>query len=114
MIHLQRNTLNTVVITATELMSDPDNLLMITFTSEMDDSVTYEFVLGQNLSPARGRYDEFEIDLPNDVDLPLNGFYIYNVYELDINTPNDVIGLVETGRANTFGEYDTFVEDVYK
>lgn len=111
MIHLIRNTLNNMYITASELMLDTDNDLLITFTNEMTKS-SYSLTLGSNISPARGRYDEFEIDLPNDIDLPLNGFYIYDVYEIDSLTQEN-LGIVETGRCSVTGEFETGVDGVY-
>lgn len=126
MIIINKNNTNNIVITCSELMSNPNNFIAIEFINETTFDKVY-VLLTNNLSPSIGRYDEYEITETeiNSVDpengiinLPLLGHWQYNCYEYNANEPWDpelvTSGkLVETGRCLVNGEL-LGLDEVYK
>jgi hypothetical protein len=107
MVLIEKNKINEVVFTFSELMFDVDNFILLELISEFEKKRFY-LILSDNLSLARGRFDKYLIT--EGVNLPLEqkiilkpGSYIYNAYEQTSNTNLDtssesIIGIVETGR----------------
>lgn len=94
MITIEKNKLNTIYPTFSELKLEVNNPIRLLVKSEFDRSEK-EITLTVNLSSS-GRYDKYEIVEPTDIQLK-RGFYIYKAYEVLINEEER---LVETGRLN--------------
>lgn len=125
MIIIHKNNTNNVVITVSELMLNTLNNVAIEFINETTYAKVYA-LLTNNISPAQGRYDEFEIieTTPNNVDeenaiihFPSVGHWQYNCYEYNLNnawdsSTVDSQRLIETGRCLVVGNI-TNVDEVY-
>ena len=111
MIYLVQNTSNTVVLTLQEATTISSPYYVFEFIS--DDTDISKIFTGVDVSTNVVRYNEFVIelnaveDLNNSViDLPLKGFYTYNIYstavinDLDLN---NVTELVEVGKVYVDG-----------
>ena len=111
MIYLIQNTSNTVVLTLQEATTISSPYYVFEFIS--DDTDISKIFTGLDVSTNVVRYNEFVIelnaveDLNNSViDLPLKGFYTYNIYstavlnDLDLN---NVTELVEVGKVYVDG-----------
>lgn len=111
MIVINKNTLNTVVLTLTETTQLPNAYYLIEFIS----TITKENAtcLPTDISTHTGRYNSFEIverenanGIFGEVYLPHEGFYNYKVYaqlsSANLN-PANALELVETGLAYVVG-----------
>ena len=111
MIKLIQNTSNTVVLTLREVTTLAVPYYVFNFVS--DDTNISKVFTGVDISTNVNRYNEFVIelnsveDLDNSIiDLPLKGFYKYQIYstavlnDLDLN---NVTELVESGKVYVDG-----------
>jgi hypothetical protein len=108
MLVITQGNVNKLVVTLTEKKVTDSNIYLIEFVNQ--ESKNKYYVVGQDVSVSPNRYNEFCITettgssgttnpFNEQIQLPLSGFYFYNVYE----NPNSVIistGLnqVETGK----------------
>jgi hypothetical protein len=102
-LNFERNTINTFVCTLSEL-SEGVPYYLFTFTEEMTNK-TFNIVL-EDTSLHPERYNMFELDIPQDINLGQNGFYTYEVRTQDNNVNLDsslADKLVETGRMRLNG-----------
>ena len=111
MIKINKNSANTVVLTLTEKCTLTNPLFLFRFTNDQS-KVSYTFIaLDDSLHP--DRYNRFVITektspvLTNsEVNLPLPGFYHYEIYEqsspTNLNIAN-AVGIVETGKVKVIG-----------
>ena len=88
MIHITKNTANTVTLTLTEKTTVSPVSYVIEFKNDETNVKSY-VLLGSNLSTQTQRYDKFtitETTTPNDLDAEIEltrGDYEYQVYETD-------------------------------
>jgi len=100
MILIQKNQLNKVCLTLSELENPslPINWLF-RFVLDQDDSYEYLLFL-DDISTAPSRYNLFELTEGVDVTFKFEGDYLYECYQMPNNTSTDfTLGLlVETGK----------------
>ena len=98
MIYLEKDTVNTFVLTLTEVTTISNPLYLFEFEDEFDTSTAPIYWMGTDTSAWTSRYNLFTLDEPVDLEL-VKGQYKYKVYET--NTPTlDPTGLnmIEEGR----------------
>ena len=112
MILLNQNTVNTIVLTLAEKTTISNPYYLFEFVCDDTKEITY--FTGLDISTNYSRYNEFLIELTNGsedrlnsvLNMPLNGFYSYNVYSqvsatnLDIN---NITEIVESGKVSVEG-----------
>ena len=107
MIRLEPNTVNSVVVTLTELATLATPYYLFEFIK--DDTNETKIFTASNVSVSRSRYDEFNITtttgtedlLTGVIDLKTKGYYTYNIYEQVSSTNLDlanITSLVEVGK----------------
>ena len=114
MILLNKNSTSKVVLTLSELVTiDAPAYFLFEFIS--DDTKESIFFTAEDISTNACRYNEFDITLTDGatdptiglIDLDLNGYYKYNVYQqigqfnLD---PTNADGIIEYGKVYVKGE----------
>ena len=107
MIRLEPNTVNSVVVTLTELATLATPYYLFEFIK--DDTNETKIFTASNVSASKSRYDEFNITtttgtenlLNGVIDLKTKGYYTYNIYEQVSSTNLDlanITSLVEVGK----------------
>jgi len=114
MILLNKNSTSKVVLTLSESVTIAEPVYFL-FEIISDDTLNSVFFTAEDFSTNICRYNEFEITLTSGtqdltigiIDLELNGYYKYNVYQqadqfnLD---PNQASGIIENGKVYVKGE----------
>ena len=114
MILLNKNSTSKVVLTLSESVTIAEPVYFL-FEIISDDTLNSVFFTAEDFSTNICRYNEFEITLTSGtqdltigiIDLELNGYYKYNVYQqadqfnLD---PNQTSGIIENGKVYVKGE----------
>lgn len=98
MIYLEKDTVNTFVLTLTEVTTISNPLYLFEFEDEFDTSTDPIYWIGVDTSAWPSRYNLFTFEEPVDIEL-VKGQYKYKVYET--HTPTlDPTGLkmIEEGR----------------
>jgi len=128
MLKLQKNFVNKVWVTFSELMTDTENWVYLVFKNENNPNLEYHTVLKDNISNIISRTDTYLITLTDDemvinpenavIDLPLAGFYEYTAFELDSTeewNPAEpaIIKELEKGRCQVDGDSPS-IHKVYK
>tara|TARA_R110001632_G_scaffold225288_1_gene358189 strand:+ start:531 stop:935 length:405 start_codon:yes stop_codon:yes gene_type:complete len=113
MILLRQDTQNTVIVTLKEKTTLSEPYYLFEFVCDNTKEITY--FTGVDLSTNKTRFNEFLIELTTGIEdrldsilnMPLNGFYSYNIYSqvsatnLDIN---NITEIVESGKVSVEGE----------
>lgn len=101
MILLWKNQANKIVVTLSELANPslPNNWLFVFQKEQSKGEYTYKIQL-TDVSVNTERYNEFELTLPTDIDIPKAGDYMYSVYQMPDGTSTDETEgeLVERGK----------------
>jgi hypothetical protein len=128
MLKLNKNTVNKVWVTFSELMQDTSNWVYLVFQNENNPNFRYHAVLKENISNLLLRTDTYLITLTDDdqeinpenavINLPLAGFYEYTAFELDSSQDFDptepvIVKTLEKGRCQVEGDSPS-VHTVYK
>ena len=116
MIKLTQNTINNVVVTLTENVTLPAPTYFL-FEFISDDTLESKFFTAPDVSTNICRYNQFEIEtigatgtedlLDGIINIPLNGYSKYNVYQMESETNLDPAltgGIVETGKVYFKGD----------
>jgi hypothetical protein len=114
MIVLNKNSTSKVVLTLSESVTIEDPVYFL-FEVISDDTKKSKFFTAEDVTLNYCRYNEFEITLTSGaqdptigvIDLKLNGYYKYNVYQQDDQfnlNPSLSSGIVETGKLYVNGE----------
>lgn len=114
MIVLNKNSTSKVVLTLSESVTIEDPVYFL-FEVISDDTKKSKFFTSEDVTLNYCRYNEFEITLTSGaqdptigvIDLKLNGYYKYNVYQQDDQfnlNPSLSSGIVETGKLYVNGE----------
>jgi hypothetical protein len=106
MIVLKQDIQNQIVVTLTEKKTVITDVYLLELTNQTS-FVSYYLVI-EDVSSRKERFNLFALTLGTDLILPLNGFYLYNIYE----NPDELLlptGLnkVETGKLFVSGETET-------
>lgn len=114
MILLNQNATSKVVLTLAESVTiDAPVYFLFEFIS--DDKLTSKFFTAEDITTNYCRYSEFEIELTTGVEdpligiinLPLNGYYKYNIYQQNDETnldPDLASGIIENGKVYVNGD----------
>jgi len=106
MIKLQRSAATTFIVTVTELTTIANPEYLFEFVNEQsDDDNDTQYCILADTSSATTRYNTFTITDESDVTFPIDGYYIYNIYEQANGSGNldpDGLTLVEKGRAHVY------------
>lgn len=98
MIYLEKDTVNTFVLTLTEVTTISNPYYLFEFEDEFDTSTNPIYWQGTDTSPYPSRYNLFTIDEPTDVEF-VKGQYKYKVYESLIPTVDPTgLNMIEEGR----------------
>ena len=98
MIYLEKDTVNTFVLTLTEVTTISNPLYLFEFEDEFDTTVNPIYWLGADTSSYPSRYNLFTLDEPEDLIL-VKGQYKYKVYETDTPTYDPTgLNMIEEGR----------------
>jgi len=115
MIKLNKDSGNRVVVTASENVTLTGNTYFL-FEVISDDTKQSKFFTGEDISLNTCRYNEFNVIVTGDtfenltastINLDLNGYYKYNIYQQDSPTNlslSGTSGIVETGILYLSGE----------
>ena len=85
MLYLTRSTVNRVYLKLRDLSTFDDPVFLIKFKSEL--TLDTAEVMVDDLSVRPSWFQEFDIELPGDIDL-VAGDYLYSAYETDGETEN--------------------------
>ena len=98
MIYLEKDTVNTFVLTLTEVTTISNPYYLFEFEDEFDTSSNPIYWIGADTSAWPSRYNLFTLEEPTDVEL-VKGQYKYKVYESPVSTldPTGLI-MIEEGR----------------
>lgn len=98
MIYLEKDTVNTFVLTLTEVTTISNPYYLFEFEDEFDTASNPIYWIGADTSPYPSRYNLFTIEEPADIEL-VKGQYKYKVYE-SLTSTDDPTGLnmIEEGR----------------
>ena len=125
MITIEKNSINTVILTLTEksTLLNPEYLFEFTSTSNYDNIVRF---IAVDTSVYKSRYNSFEITesgttyvnlTGGTINLTPNGMWNYKVYEQVSGTTNlnisGTTGVVEVGKVIVTGT-DTTIPEVYR
>ena len=125
MITIEKNSINTVILTLTEksTLLNPEYLFEFTSTSNYDNIVRF---IAVDTSVYKSRYNQFEITesgttyvnlTGGTINLTPNGMWNYKVYEQVSGTTNlnisGTTGVVEVGKVIVTGT-DTTIPEVYR
>ena len=100
MIYINKDDLNSIVLTSTEVSTLSNPYYLFVFQNEMNPESTPILFTTPDISAYPERFNQFELDEPVDVDL-MKGQYSYSVYESLIPpiTIQDTTGdVIEEGR----------------
>lgn len=100
MIYINKDELNSIVLTLTEVSTLSNPYYLFVFQNEMNPESTPILFTTPDISAYPERFNQFELDEPVDVDL-MKGQYSYSVYESLIPpiTIQDTTGdVIEEGR----------------
>lgn len=98
MIYLEKDTVNTFVLTLTEVTTISNPYYLFEFEDEFDTSTNPIYWQGTDTSPYPSRYNLFTIDEPTDVEF-VKGQYKYKVYESLTPTVDPTgLNMIEEGR----------------
>ena len=98
MIYLEKDTVNTFVLTLTEVTTISNPYYLFEFEDEFDTTTAPIYWQGTDTSPYPSRYNLFTIDEPTDVEL-VKGQYRYKVYQSPTPTNNPTgLTMIEEGR----------------
>ena len=100
MIYINKDELNSIVLTLTEVSTLSNPYYLFVFQNEMNPESTPILFTTPDISAYPERFNQFELDEPVDVDL-IKGQYSYSVYESLIPpvTIQDTTGdVIEEGR----------------
>lgn len=114
MILLNKNSTAKVVLTLSESVTI-DAPVYFLFEVISDDTKASQFFTAEDISTNDCRYNEFDITLTGGatdptiglIDLKLNGYYKYNIYQQSIQfnlDPNQANGIIENGKVYVKGE----------
>ena len=97
MLYLNSNQSNTIVVTWTERMTNPNALYIVLELRSMatNDIYTYPILKSSNLSLFPERYDEYTFGISP----ASTGQYTYIAYESTTTSATNKIGVLETGLA---------------
>ncbi len=112
MIYINKDELNSIVLTLTEVSTLSNPYYLFVFQNEMNPESTPILFTTPDISAYPERFNQFELDEPVDVDL-MKGQYSYSVYESLIPpiTIQDTTGdVIEEGRMVVSG---TIVNSIY-
>ncbi len=112
MIYINKDELNSIVLTLTEVSTLSNPYYLFVFQNEMNPESTPILFTTPDISAYPERFNQFELDEPVDVDL-IKGQYSYSVYESLIPpiTIQDTTGdVIEEGRMVVSG---TIVNSIY-
>lgn len=116
MIYLTQNTVNNVVVTATENVTlNGTSFFLFEFIS--GDELTPIYFTTEDISPNKCRYNQFNIQLVDStsglinpligiINLEINGYYKYNIYQQLLEDNLDPFladGIVENGKVYVQG-----------
>lgn len=104
MIYIDKDTINTFVLTLTEDTTVSDPIYLFVFQNEYDLDSDKIYWIGTDTSTYKDRYNLFTLEEGVDVTF-VKGQYVYKVYESE-TIPEDETGLtlVEEGRMVVAGE----------
>jgi hypothetical protein len=111
-IYINKDELNSIVLTLTEVSTLSNPYYLFVFQNEMNPESTPILFTTPDISAYPERFNQFELDEPVDVDL-IKGQYSYSVYESLIPpiTIQDTTGdVIEEGRMVVSG---TIVNSIY-
>jgi hypothetical protein len=98
MIYLEKDTVNTFVLTLTEVTTISNPYYLFEFEDEFDTTANPIYWEGVDTSSWPSRYNLFTIDEPADVEL-VKGQYKYKVYESPVSTLDPTgLNMIEEGR----------------
>ena len=103
MLRIERNQLNTLVVTVSELTTIAAPNYLFEFIEEQTGDKLYCILT--NISNGIPKYDEFDLTDGVDVTFPYAGFYTYKIYQQTSPSNLDPAlsqGLVEEGRAHVY------------
>ncbi len=114
MILLNKDEINRVIVTASENVTIPFPVYFL-FEVISDDTLSPKYFTAADISSNSCRYNEFLIEVTTGtedlttgvINLPLSGYYKYNIYQQDIefNVDPSLAGdIVETGKLYLRGE----------
>ncbi len=113
MILLKQDTVNKIVLTLNEKTTISTPFFLFEFIC--DSSKEYTYFTGVDISTNKDRYNEFLIELTTNVEdrlnsvlnMPLNGFYSYNIYSQETEGNLDlenITEIVESGKVSIIGD----------
>jgi hypothetical protein len=100
MIYIEKNQLNKIVLTLTEVATISDPVFLFKFIWETDESITPLYWIGTDTSAYTYRYNYFELTEGTDVTFRI-GQYRYEVYEAptgSVPTSETGLDMIEEGR----------------
>lgn len=98
MIYLEKDTVNTFVLTLTEVTTISNPYYLFEFEDEFDTSSNPIYWIGADTSAWPSRYNLFTLEEPTDVEL-VKGQYKYKVYESPTPTTDPTgLNMIEEGR----------------
>lgn len=98
MIYLEKDTVNTFVLTLTEVTTISNPYYLFEFEDEFDTSSNPIYWIGADTSQWPSRYNLFTLEEPTDVEL-VKGQYKYKVYESPTSTLDPTgLNMIEEGR----------------
>ena len=114
MILLNKDEINRVIVTASENVTIPSPVYFL-FEIISDDTLSPKYFTAADVSGNTCRYNEFLIEVTTGtedlttgvINLPLSGYYKYNIYQQDIefNVDPSLAGdIVETGKLYLRGD----------
>jgi len=98
MIYLEKDSVNSFVLTLTEVTTIPNALYLFEFEDEFNTAPDPIYWSGPDTSPWPSRYNLFTIDEPTDIDF-VKGQYRYKVYQTPTYTLDPTgLTMIEEGR----------------
>jgi hypothetical protein len=98
MIYLEKDSVNSFVLTLTEVATIPDPYYLFEFEDEFNTAPEPIYWQGTDTSPWTSRYNLFTIDEPTDIDF-VKGQYRYKVYQSSEPTTDPTgLTMIEEGR----------------
>jgi hypothetical protein len=109
MIYLNKDSINNVVVTLTQKVTLTGLTTYFLFNFISDDTKLNKYFTATDISPNTCRYNQFEITVTGGtenltggtIDLELNGYYHYEIFQQDSPTNLDpalASGIVENGK----------------
>lgn len=98
MIYLEKDSVNSFVLTLTEVSTLSSPFYLFEFTDEFNTTSTPIYWEGTDTSPYPSRYNLFTLTEPTDINF-IKGQYTYKVYESPVSTLDPTgLDMIEEGR----------------